>query len=82
MTILSGPIPLTTGVVSLCTLLLVATSQKSCVRAFQHTDKMGNPFFVAAHKTILAKVVGNGDMHNPAKYGQTIENLPFEKPKP
>jgi hypothetical protein len=25
-------------------------------------------FIVAAHKTIVAKVVGNGDMHNPPKY--------------
>jgi hypothetical protein len=45
MAILSGPIPLKIGVVSFCTLPLVATSQKSCVLALQHTDKMGNPFY-------------------------------------
>jgi hypothetical protein len=28
---------------------------------------MKNPFFVAAHKIIVAKVVGNGDMHNNSK---------------
>jgi hypothetical protein len=33
MAILSGPIPLKIGVVSFYTLPLVATSQKSCVRA-------------------------------------------------
>jgi hypothetical protein len=28
---------------------------------------MKNSFFVAAHNTIVTKVVGNGDMHNTSK---------------
>jgi hypothetical protein len=81
MAILSGPIPLKIGVVLFCTLPLVAASQKSCVWALQHTDKMGNPFFGAAHKTIVAKVVGNGDIHNPAKYGAKNQKFAFSKAK-
>jgi hypothetical protein len=38
--------------------------------------------FVAAHKTIVAKFVGNGDMHKPAKYGAKIHNLPFKTQNP
>jgi hypothetical protein len=35
-----------------------------------HTCKMENSvFLVVAHITIIAKVVGNRDMHNTAKYG-------------
>jgi hypothetical protein len=39
------------------------------------------PFFVAAHKNIVAKVVGNGDMQNPAKYGAKIQMFAFSKAK-
>jgi hypothetical protein len=46
--------------------------KKSLIRALSHTDKMESPFFVAAHKNIVAKVVGNGDMQNLTKYRAKI----------
>jgi hypothetical protein len=34
---------------------------------------MGNPFFWQPSKTyIVANIVGNGDVHNPAKFGPKI----------
>jgi hypothetical protein len=55
MAILHGHIPLELGVVSFCTLPLVATTQKSHILALSHTGKMENAvFLVAAHKTIVA----------------------------
>jgi hypothetical protein len=42
---------------------------------------MENPFFVAAHKTIAAKVVRDGDMQNPAKCGAKIQKFAFSKAK-
>jgi hypothetical protein len=51
----------------LYTLPLVVISQKQRIQAHPRSDKMKNPFFVAAHKTIVAKVVGNGDMHSTDK---------------
>jgi hypothetical protein len=39
------------------------------------------PLFVATQKTIVAKVVGNVDMHNPAKYGAKIRKFVFSKAK-
>jgi hypothetical protein len=47
-----------------------------------HTGKMENSvFLVVAHITIIAKVVGNRDMHNPAKYGAKIQKFFFSKAK-
>jgi hypothetical protein len=43
--------------------------------------KWENPLFVAAHKTIDAKDVGNGDMHNPAKSRGTNQKFAFSKAK-
>jgi hypothetical protein len=42
---------------------------------------MGIPFFVAAQKTIyiVANIVGNGDVHSPAKYGPKIRKFAFSK---
>jgi hypothetical protein len=37
----------------------------------------GKSFFVATQKTIVAIVVGNGKMHNPAKYGAKIRIFSF-----
>jgi hypothetical protein len=45
MAILQGHIPLELGVVPFCTLPLVATTQKSCIRALPHTSKMENAIF-------------------------------------
>jgi hypothetical protein len=59
--ILQGHIPSKPGEVSFYTLPLVASSEKPHVRTM-HTDKMENPFFLAAHKPIVAEVVGYGDM--------------------
>jgi hypothetical protein len=42
---------------------------------------MESPFFVAAHKNVVAKVVGNGDMQNPAKYRTKIRMFAFSKAK-
>jgi hypothetical protein len=42
---------------------------------------MESPFFVAAHKYVVAKVVGNGDMQNPAKHGANIQKFAFSKAK-
>jgi hypothetical protein len=36
---------------------------------------------VVAHKPIIAKVVRNGDMHNPTKYGAKIRKFSFSKAK-
>jgi hypothetical protein len=36
---------------------------------------------VAAQKTIVAKVVGNGYVHNPSKYGPKIQKFAFSKAK-
>jgi hypothetical protein len=36
---------------------------------------------VASHKTLDAKVVGNGDMHNPAKYGAKIQKFALSEAK-
>jgi hypothetical protein len=36
---------------------------------------------VADRKTIVAEVVGNGDMHKPAKYGVKILIFAFSKAK-
>jgi hypothetical protein len=36
---------------------------------------------VAAHKNVVAKVVGNGDMQNPAKYRTKIQMFAFSKAK-
>jgi hypothetical protein len=81
MPILQGHIPLKHGVVPFYTLPLVATSKQSHVRGLVHTGKMKNiVFLVVAHKTRIAKVVGNGDMHNPTKYGPIFESFPFQKP--
>jgi hypothetical protein len=38
---------------------------------------MENPFFVARQKAIVATVVGNGMMHNPAKYRAKIRMFSF-----
>jgi hypothetical protein len=35
---------------------------------------------VAAHKNVVAKVVGNGDMQNPVKYRAKIQMFAFSKP--
>jgi hypothetical protein len=43
---------------------------------------MGNPVFVAAHKTIVAKLLEMGICTTLPNMGQKIESLPFEKPKP
>jgi hypothetical protein len=54
-----------------------------CSAFLPHIDKMGNPFFVAAQKTIVAKVFGNGDVHNPTKYGpKDLKVCFFQKLKP
>jgi hypothetical protein len=37
---------------------------------------------VAAHKTIVAKVVGNGICTSLPNMGPKIQKLPFQKPKP
>jgi hypothetical protein len=37
---------------------------------------------VAAHKTIVAKVVGNGICTSLPNMGPKIRKLPFQKPKP
>jgi hypothetical protein len=51
MTILQGHIPLKHGVMSFCTLPLVAISQKSHVRGVPHIGKVENTvFFVVAQK--------------------------------
>jgi hypothetical protein len=42
---------------------------------------MESPFFVAAHKNVGVKVVGNGDMQNPAKYRAKIRMSAFSKAK-
>jgi hypothetical protein len=60
MAILQGPVPLKIGVVTFCTLPLICihlTKKLPCI------DKIKIHFFMAVHKTIVAKVVGNGDMH-------------------
>jgi hypothetical protein len=44
---------------------------------------MENPFFfLATHKTIVAKVVGDGVIQNLAKYGASFKSFPFQKAKP
>jgi hypothetical protein len=49
-----------------------------CVRILTHTDK--NPFFfLATHKTIVAEVVGDGVIQNPAKYGAIFKSFLFQK---
>jgi hypothetical protein len=75
--ILQGPIPLKIGLASFYPGSHL--TKIMCLAFLPHTDKMGNPFFVAAQKTIVAKVVGNGDMHNPAKYGPKFRKFPFFK---
>jgi hypothetical protein len=78
MAILQGPVALKIGVVSFCTLPLICshlTKNLPCI------DKIKFHFFVAAHKTIVAKAVGNRDMHKPAKYEAKIQNFAFSKAK-
>jgi hypothetical protein len=43
--------------------------------------KWENPLLPAAHKTIDAEDVGNGDMHNPAKYRAKNRKFAFSKEK-
>jgi hypothetical protein len=43
---------------------------------------MESLFFVAAHKNVVANVVGNGDMQNPAKYRTKIGTFAFSKEFP
>jgi hypothetical protein len=42
---------------------------------------MVKPFFLATHNTIVAKVVGDGDIQNHAKYGGKIQKFSFSKAK-
>jgi hypothetical protein len=39
---------------------------------------MESPFFGAAHKNIVAKDVGNGDMQNLPNMGPRFKSLPFQ----
>jgi hypothetical protein len=42
---------------------------------------MESPFFVTAHKNVVAKVIGNGDIQNLANYGAKIQKFAFSKAK-
>jgi hypothetical protein len=58
---------------------LVVTSQKTHVLPILATNKMENPFFsMANQKTLVTKVVGNGNMHITAKNGVKIEKFAIE----
>jgi hypothetical protein len=82
MAILQGHLPLKLVVVPPLHPSLGCHLTKIARSVPPHTGKMENVvFLVVAHKTIIAKVVRNRDMHNPAKYGATILKFSFSKAK-
>jgi hypothetical protein len=60
------------GVVELCLIPLVATSQK---HMFCPLKKWKNPFKWQIKKTLVTKVAGNGNMHITAKNGVKIQKF-------
>jgi hypothetical protein len=49
--------------------------------ALPHTEKNGKSIFCGIPQNVVAKVVGNGDTKNPAKYGAKIQKFAFSKAK-
>jgi hypothetical protein len=66
-------------VVMLCTLPLVAPSQKStCFDPFGHPKNGKCIFYVETGKTLVGKVVGNAKMHISTKNGTMIPKFVVE----
>jgi hypothetical protein len=67
------------GVVRVCTLPLVATSQKStCFDPFGHLKNGKCIFYVETIKTLVTKVVGNAEMHISTKNGTMVPYFAVE----
>jgi hypothetical protein len=71
LTILQGPLYVKIGVVELCRMPLVVTSQKTHVLPILATNKMENLFFNGNSKNPSYKTCWQWKMHITAKNGET-----------
>jgi hypothetical protein len=76
---LVGPPPMKIRLVMFCTLPLVAPSQKStCFDPSGHLKNGKCIFNVETEKTLVAKVVGNANMHISTKNGTMVPQFAVE----
>jgi hypothetical protein len=67
------------GVVAVCTIPLVAASQKNTYSApFWHYKNVKSTFYMLSQKTLVTKVVGLGEMHISAQNGVKIRTFAME----
>jgi hypothetical protein len=76
---LVGPPPMKVRVVMICTLPLVAPSQKcTCFDPSGHLKNEKCIFYVETEKTLVAKVVGIAKMHISTKNGTMVPQFAME----
>ena len=76
LAILKGLLPEKTEVLAICTLFMVATSQKTTHFALYVHEQKGKSIFCAEkQKTLVGKVVGHEKMHISAKNGVMIRKF-------